>query len=486
MTIDTNLLVIMADEFSSKIIGAYGNSIVQTPNIDRLALTGTLFKSAYTPSPICCPARAAFHTGLLPHQTGYWDNCIAYDGRISGWQHRLKETSHPVNSIGKLHFRKDSDPIGFDERIAPLHLHERNTPFTMFGDIQGLIRNNIPYRTACRKLADTVGPGNTQYVKYDNEITKKTCQWLQRQKSDKNPKPWVLFTSFACPHFPLTPPKKYFDLYSSEEFTLPKKRTANLGSKNEWWHSFRQYYPFDDFFENDEQRRIALASYFALCSFVDDNVGKVVEALQESGLAQNTRILFTSDHGDNLGARGLWGKSNMYEESASIPLIMSGADIPSGKVVQTPVSLIDVYPTVLDCVGEDPYAGNLDRDGTSLFEIIERPDDQSRTIFSEYHAAGSRSAQFMLRRGRYKYIKYVGYGIELFDLETDPEEKHDLSESKSYKGLIYEFETHLKGITDPQETDNRAKKDQALMIEAYGGIETVRNIDGIVGSPAPV
>lgn len=479
MAKETNLLVIMADEYNPKVMGSYGHSIVKTPNLDALAQNGTRFQAAYTPNPICIPARAALATGLFTHQTEYWDNCIGYDGRISSWGHRLQETGHPVVSIGKLHFMNETDPTGFDEQIIPMHI-------VGGGDVHGLVRDDPPFRPQCKGLAETAGPGETDYVKYDRRVMEEACKWLQNAGNRSDDKNWTLFVSFACPHFPLVPPQEFYDLYSLDEIPLPKQRNEKDWPKNDWWRAFENCYVFDRFFRDDEHRKVAIAAYFGLCSFVDDNVGKVLNALREAGLAENTRILFTSDHGDNLGSRGLWGKSTMYEESAGIPMIMAGPDIPQGKVVSTPVSLIDVYPTVLDCLAEEPNAEDLKRPGTSLLEIIERPEDTARIVFSEYHATATTTGEYMIRRGRYKYIYYHGFEPELYDLETDPEEMNDLARDPKYKGLLREFETYLRNMLDPEEVDRRAKAAQAILIGHYGGVEKVRSYGGPVTTPTPI
>lgn len=153
---------------------------------------------------------------------------------------------------------------------------------------------------------------------------------------------------------------------------------------------------------------------------MDDQVGRVIKALDDAGLRENTRILYTSDHGENAGARGLWGKSNQYEEAAAVPLMLAGPDVPIGNVCNTPATLVDAYPTILDGVG---LSANKDGvPGRSLCSFACEPDDMERVAFSEYHAAGSPSAASMIRKGRWKYIHYVRFAPELFDLESDPEE----------------------------------------------------------------
>ena len=138
MTKRPNILLIMSDEHQARALSCLGHPVVQTPNLDRLALAGTVFENAYTPSPICVPARAAFATGRYPHQTGYWDNALAYDGRSPGWGHMLQAAGIPVTSIGKLHYRGTEDSTGFDEQIMPMHIANG------VGQVWGSVRNPMP------------------------------------------------------------------------------------------------------------------------------------------------------------------------------------------------------------------------------------------------------------------------------------------------------------------------------------------------------
>ncbi len=472
-----NLLIIMDDEHYAGIVGCYGNPMVKTPHIDRLATGGCRFESAYSPSPICVPARAAFATGRYPHQTGYWDNCIAYDGRVKGWGHRLQREGIPVLSIGKLHYLDEESSTGFDRQILPMHIVDG-------GDVHGLIRDNPPPRPQCADLAGHIGPGDTSYIRYDRAITREACQWLRSDAARRADGPWVTFVSFICPHYPMVAPPEFYEMYDPAEIPLPKRRLPGSRS-NAWFDAFEKSYIWDRFFADDEQRRIAIASYYGLCSFIDDAVGQILQALQEAGLAEDTRVMFTSDHGDNLGARGLWGKSTMYEESATVPMILSGPDVPKGRVVKTPVSLIDGYQTILDGVGLAPEGEERALPGTSLLEIARRPDDTARLIFSEYHATAAISGAYMLRRGRYKYIHYLGVGVELFDLENDPEELTDLSGEQGYAGLLEEFEAALRNILDLEDADRRAKADQQRLIDGYGGRQAVIDRECPSHTPAP-
>lgn len=475
-----NLLVLMDDEHNKKMLGCYGHPVVKTPNLDRLAARGTRFTNAYTNSPICVPARAAFATGRYVHQTGYWDNAIAYDGKVPSWGHLLQAHGHPVVSIGKLHYTDESADTGFDRQILPMHIEGG------VGDLHGLLRDPLPVRYQSRDMATRIGPGDTSYTDYDRKIADEACHWLQTQGDRPHAKPWVLFTSFISPHSPLVAPQAYYDLYPPESITLPKKRPA--GFQHPWWDALNACYIFDASFADDHQRRIAIASYYALCTYIDHQIGRVLDTLEATGLARNTRVIFLSDHGDNMGARGLWGKSNMYEESAGIPMIAAGPGIGVGACCDTAVSHVDFWPTILQAVGVPAQAqATQTHPGRSLFESIRIPEAEARqrVVLSEYHAAGSVSACYMVRQGDWKYIHYTGFRPELFNLREDPEELLDRAGDPACADVLRALEGELRQRLDPDVADRQAKAAQAVLIAQHGGYDAIARRGGSSYTPAP-
>ena len=175
----------------------------------------------------------------------------------------------------------------------------------------------------------------------------------------------------------------------------------------------------------------------------------------------------------------------LYEEASRIPMIVAGPDVPEGRTVATPVTLVDLYPTVLDGVGLEARENEAALPGRSLFAIADEADDPSRIAFSEYHAVGSNSAGFMLRKGRFKYHYYVGHAPELFDLEADPEELTDLAPDPACAATLAEYEALLRAIVDPEDADRRAKADQRTLIESNGGWENARKLGASAATPAP-
>jgi choline-sulfatase len=240
---------------------------------------------------------------------------------------------------------------------------------------------------------------------------------------------------------------------------------------------------YDDYFD-EQSVRTALAAYYGMVSFLDHNIGQLLRALEDTGLAQDTRVIYTSDHGDNLGNRGFWGKSVMYEEAVAVPLIVAGAGVPERRVVRTPVSLVDLYPTFLDGLGEAPDADESTLPGRSLFQLA-RAEATDRVVFSEYHAVGATAGIYMVRKGRWKYVHYVGHRPQLFDLELDPQEATDLGESRGHASIRADLEAELHKILDPEAVNAMAFADQERKIAEHGGPEAIKRRGDFGYTPAP-
>ena len=478
----SNFVFILSDEHQRDIAGCYGDRIAITPNMDALAARGTRFTNAYTPCPICVPARAALATGRWVHQTKSWDNAAPYHGEATTWHHRLRSNGHRVVSIGKLHFRATEDDNGFTQEILPLHVLDG------IGDLIGMLREPPAGRGSMPALAESAGPGKSTYNDYDSAIAAAACEWIaaQAQFSDKpsGDKPWALFVSFVRPHFPLTAPPEFYRLYPPERMAMPRLYDAAGRPRHPAIAALKTVMNYDDFFRDEQIVRRAVASYYALVSFLDHNIGKVIGAIEQAGLTSSTRVVYTSDHGDNLGCRGLWGKSVMYEESAAIPMIVAGSDVPAGGVVDTPVSLIDCYRTALETVGCPLLPDDLARPSHSLWDVAAgaRPD---RTVLSEYHAVASVTGTFMIRRGRWKYIHHVGYRPELFDLAADPGETTDLAERPDMAPVLADCDQALRRICDPEAVSAEAFADQRRRTAEHGGRAAILARGDYGYTPAP-
>lgn len=473
-----NLLIIMSDEHNPKVAGYAGHPVVTTPNLDALAARGTQFSACYTTCPVCVPARAGFATGKYIHQIGFWDNTDAYDGSVPSWHHIARARGHRVDSIGKLHFLSNTEDHGFSQEHVPMQILDGK------GDLMGLIRDELPRRGGATKMAKLAGPGESSYTYYDKEIAARAQIWLHEEAPKNTGAPWVLFVSFVAPHFPLTAPPEHFYRYWNQDLPMPRLYARELRPRHPYLEDYRNSFCYDDHFETEADVKRALAGYFGLVSSVDENIGKVLRALDDTGLAATTQVIYTSDHGDNLGARGLWGKSTMFEEIAGVPMLLAGPGVPAGAKCDVPVSHVDVFPAVMDAMGISFDAVKDDRPGTSLTAIANGARPQ-RTVISEYHAMGSTTGAFALRHGRYKYVHYVKYAPQLFDLEADPDETNDLAGDTQYAAVLADCLARLQGVCDPVEVDARAKRRQAELLERFGGRAAIIERGDIGFTPAP-
>ena len=471
-----NLIYIITDEQRRDALGCYGHPLVQTPNMDKLAENGVRFTQAYTPSPMCVPTRAALHTGRWVHQIGTWSSAEPYDGQVEGWAHRLRDAGHRVSSIGKLHFRETHERNGWTEEIEPLHIMN-GTAWT-----HGLLRDELPPYEGTKEFAEMIGAGESSYTNYDRRVTAAAQKWLVDRAETPEDKPWVMFLSLLSPHYPLIAPQEFWDIYASAEIALPIGHPFDPTS-DKIHPAMHEWYQFCNYYTHFDEARIEEAhkAYYALCTFVDDCIGKVLSTLSELGLDGETRILFTSDHGDTMGDHGQWTKMSMVESSVAIPMILTDVEGKDGSVCETNVGLIDSYQTILDCVGLPlTEAESAELPGTSLYDIANGA-EPDRVAFSEYHDGGTTMGHFMLRHGDWKLVYYVGYRPQLFNMVADPEELNDLGNSAEHAPIRADLEARLRKIVDPEEADARAHADQRRKIAELGGREAVLNSIGDFG-----
>ena len=456
-----NTLFIFSDEHNRDVLGCYGDRVVRTPVLDALAADGVRFARAYTPSPICVPARASLATGRYPHRIGAWDSTMPHDGSVKGWAARLVEAGHEVVAIGKLHYRSSEDPNGFSREILPMHVHDGT------GWLTSLLRNPPVQLAGTDDMAGSIGAGETRYTAYDRQITDLACRWIAEAGSREHARHWVLQVGLVAPHFPLIAPQEFYDLHEADRIPPPRQYAPEERPRHPVLDALRRASNYDDYFDA-EKVGIARRAYYGLCAFLDSNIGKILEAVAAAGLEETTRIIYTSDHGDNLGHRGLWGKSVMYEDAVAVPLILSGPDLPPGRVVDTPVSLVDLHPTLVAGAGAEPHPEDADLPGTCLTAYLDA-EDPERAVFSEYHDWSSITGMFMLRKGPWKLVAYPGYRPQLFHLARDPEERQDLAGDPRHAAALREMQEALSRIVDVEAVNARAFAVQAEKIEKLGG-----------------
>ena len=466
-----NFLVIISDEHRKDALGCAGHPLVHTPHLDRLAARGTRFTNAYTLSPMCVPTRAALACGDYVHRTGFWDSATPYDGSAATWMHRVRDAGHEMVSIGKLHFRSGEDDNGFSEEILPMHV------VGGVGWMAALLREDPPAYDAAAELAADSGPGSSSYTDYDLAITAAATDWIAARRNAE--RPWAAFVSLVSPHFPLRAPQEFYNLYADADFDLePQQLPDHPEIRN-----LARFFDYERHF-TAETRHAAMAGYFGLTSFLDDCVGEILATLEESGQAEDTVILYLSDHGELLGDKGMWTKQVMYEASAGIPMILAGPGVPDGIVRNTAASIVDVAATALDVMLN---TSDDSAPGLSLRQLAQHPDDADRTVLCEYHDGGSTTGAFMVRWGDWKYVCYPGMPPQLFNLAEDPSEDHDLGSDVSQRAAAARAEgaARLAAICDADAVNRQCFADQAARIEALGGIDVCRNAHLFNHTPTP-
>ncbi len=459
MTESPNILLVCSDHWPGRLLGCAGHPIIQTPTLDRLAQNGVRFPNAYSECPVCIPARRTLMTGTTCRRHGdrVFGTNLEMPSGIPTLAQTFRDAGYQACAVGKLHVYPQRDRIGFDDVIL---CEEGRVQFGPVDDYE-LFLGDHGY--AGKQFSH--GMCNNDYLArpwhlpeethVTNWLTEQMCRTIIR-RDPKRPAFWYL--SYSHPHPPLAPLRDYLEMYRDVAWERPE--SGHWARDPSTWPYALQARRSRDLPMNDAQVNYARAAFYALCTHIDHQLRVVLGTLRENGLADNTIILFTSDHGDMLGKHGQWAKRLFYEESANVPLILSGAgndERVGGNRLDTRLAgWQDIMPTLLDLAGV-PIPETVE--GNSL--VSEKRRD---TLYGE--VGEDATATRMIRTDRYKLIYYpVGNRIQLFDLDDDPGELHNLSSSSDHASVREELEKKLIG-------------------ELYGGDESWVSEDCLVGLPA--
>jgi choline-sulfatase len=453
-----NLLIIMSDEHAPQFSGAYGHPIVRTPHLDRLASEGALFENAYCNTPLCTPSRMSFMTGRYIHHIETWDNSSPLRTDVPTWAHRLRAVGYDVVLSGKQHFIGPDQLHGFRAQLArDLHAETAHELYDW--------EDGTPASTAPWGHMAQAGPGRTEEIEVDDQVEEAALRYLGDPARQEGP--WALNVSFIAPHFPFIVPQQYWDLYPTEEIDLPRSRPGSIDEQHPVYQRMRGMFGLVDFPE--EQVRRARAGYYGLITYLDDKIGRLLDALEESGQRQNTLVVYISDHGEMAGEHGMWRKSNFREFSSRIPTVLSWpGQIPAGRRVSEVVSLVDTVAAMLEAAGA-PVDSSID--GESLLPLARGDDGAAEAwkgeAFCEYLAHGVAGPMAMLRRGRYKLNYSLGDPPELFDVEADPYELRDLANDPELHEIKDDLCERLLSRWDPIALDQQVRQSQKerLLIE---------------------
>lgn len=445
-----NILVIMTDQHARRVAGCYGDPVVETPSIDRLAEQSLVFDDAYCPAPLCVPSRMAFLTGRYPHRNRVLDNGHMLSSSIPTWAHALGAAGYETALMGKMHFVGPDHRHGFELRP----LGEFLARYPGVPELGGPRWTKFPGGTSGqqRVSVDTVGTGFTTYQWFDRAVADAACGYLRQtaRERSRGGRPFAAFVGFNLPHCPFVAPKDLFEHYR-ETVPMPTPEASPPPTVRR----FQERRGIANPPVPDEQVRLARAAYYALVTHVDRLIGEVLDTLEQTGQAEETLVVYCSDHGEMAGRHGCWWKSLYYEDAAGVPLIVRYPGMRrAGERTRAVVNLLDLAPTFCDVT--DAEMSRLD--GSSLLPLLDDPSEDGRftTTYSELSdpkGGPNPLLSRMIRSGRHKLWRFFDdeeLPPVLFDLEDDPEEMHDLSASAEHHGIRKQLEDRLCEGWDPE------------------------------------
>ncbi len=454
-----NVLLLMSDQHAPFALGAQGDTLAHTPNLDALARSAVLFDDAYCTNPVCLPSRASMLTGLYTHHNGAYDNKTPWPYQHKTLAHYFHEAGYISSLIGKMHF-DDGQTHGFDYHL------DFNEWFQYLGPKTGLWANEVGFGPdsgaglpqipeiwegkdpwAGARIDDDrqgrVAVGRVSHLAeedhFESFVARETIAFLKKYGRQH---PFFLVSSFLKPHEPFMPASRFAAMYNPGAMKLPRTwGKVDLSTVPSFIRRAIEWPRFTPELRDPESAKIRIAMYYAQLAQTDDCIGKVLNALRELGLEDDTIVLYTADHGEMLGRHGLWGKFVFYQPSVGVPLIFRAPRLtPRNVHCQTPVSLVQLVPTLLELC-QVPIPDGLD--GQSFVPNLRAPQTTLEPmIFAEYDIHTPRP-RLMIRQGDYKYCYYVDDVAELYNLRSDPREMKNLALSPQYRQKVEEMKARL-------------------------------------------
>ncbi|MDE0058877.1 MAG: choline-sulfatase [Defluviicoccus sp.] len=454
-----NLLLIMADQLAPQVLRAYGGSRAMTPNIDRLAEQGVVFENAYCNFPLCAPSRVSMLSGRLPSRIGAFDNAAEFPVSVPTFNHYLREAGYRTCLAGKMHFVGPDQLHGYEERVTT---DIYPSDFLWSPDWRLEDESWLEWYHSMRAVLDAGPHRRSVNVAYDDEVAFEAIRWLHERADDD--RPFALTVSFISPHDPYLAPPPWWERYRGVEMDRPA--VADIQLENRDPHSRRHWFltgRHRDAVGEPDVLRMRRA-YCAVTGYVDAKVGELLRTLDGIGAADDTMIVFASDHGDLLGERGMFFKMSFFEWSVRVPLIVHAPFAFAPGRVAANVSLLDLFPTLLEAAGDGALpelAAPVDGRSLAPLASTSGAPDWPDLVCAEYTAEGARAPQLMVRQGPYKLIAGRGDPPMLFDLGADPDERHDLARDPASAGRRAELEAVVAETWDVDALDRAVRQSQA-------------------------
>ena len=447
-----NIVFYHSDQHAYRYAGFMGHPVVRTPNLDRIAARGTVFMNTYCGSPVCAPSRAGMLSGVYPSDVNSFCNSTVWDGSSPAWPALMRDAGYTTFGSGKLDCSVHHD-MGFTQAEGLNNGHEKHPDVTSF------FRRPLCGRMNEREIVD--GKPRKEHSSHDTPVVERTIAFIKGRKDRKGP--WVAYSGGRMPHPPFEGLQEHFDYYL-RRVTMPNVPPGHLEELPFLYQQLRH-------FKNiatpipDERIRRARAAYYAMITEMDDNIGRIWRAVEESGEADNTIFVYCSDHGESLGEHGLWLKNNLYDVSARVPLVIAGPGIPRGVRVDTAVAHVDLIRTFLEW-GGTKLPSKLR--GHSLVPLMHGSNgDHPGWAYSESHSEGNFTGAFMIRKGDWKYIHLNWTEGFLFNLAEDPDEFTNCVNEPRAKPVVEELQAILRSQVDPDKVTERAFATQRARMDSY-------------------
>ena len=433
-----NILLIQADQLAPQFLPPYGHEVVQAPNLSQLADEGVVFDAAYCNSPLCAPSRFSMMTGRLPTRIDAFDNASQLNSEIPTFAHYLSDLGYQTALAGKMHFIGPDQLHGYDQRLTT---DVYPSDFTWTPDWNDPTRLLDWYHNmdVVRASGECLRCSN---LDFDEEVAFASNRWLYDMAKREEQTPWMLTVSFIQPHDPYLARPEYLARYKKSAIDPPRLSRDDVFDDP---HSarLRASYQNEDEPVTLEETLAARRSYYASISYVDDRIGEIRQTLKETGYADNTIILFTADHGDMLGERGMWFKMSWFDYSARVPLIVHNPSRFGAARTDAAVSLVDLLPTFVELAGFDPSEIiATPYEGESLVAHLVGEPGRDQAV-GEYLAEGTAYPSFMIRRGGMKFISTEGDPDQLYDMNNDSLETLNLAGEAEFADLVEGFRAEV-------------------------------------------
>ena len=465
-----HILVVMVDQLSALFLRAYGHGVTRTPAIDRLAEGGVVFENAYTPSPLCAPARASFMTGQLPTRTGVYDNSAELASSLPTFAHYLRLEGYRTCLSGKMHFVGPDQLHGFEERLTT-DVYPGDFGWTPDWSRPGE-RVSRWYHDA-ESVKESGVADMTNALEYDDEVAFHAVRRLYHHARYGEGEPLALCVSFTHPHDPYVARRRYWDLFSDDQIDPPAAPALPPEQLDPHSRRLWEDCAFGEAGITEDDVRRARHGYYASLSYVDERIGEILTALAACGLAENTVVMFTADHGDFLGEHGLFFKMSFREHASRVPLVVHAPGRFAPRRVSQPVTLVDLAPTIAD-LARPGLSEELAQpvDGRSLVPLLEgAAEGADAVVVGEYLGESALAPMVMVRRGRWKLISTPSDPDQLFDLEADPLELVNLANDSGHAQVLGELREEVSRRWDLEAVEHDVRESQQARLAVFRALQ---------------